>query len=56
MTTLAERRHMNAVAGLGCILCRRLGYNDTPAAARADLDNAILCFRAMAAELENGKA
>jgi hypothetical protein len=31
MTTLAERRHMGAVAGLGCIVCRRLGYNDTPA-------------------------
>lgn len=27
----AERQHMDAVASLGCILCRRLGYHDTPA-------------------------
>ena len=29
--TKAERAHMNRVSSLGCILCRRLGYNDTPA-------------------------
>lgn len=26
MTTKAEHRHMDAVAGLGCIVCRNLGY------------------------------
>lgn len=31
MTTLAEKRHMAAVARLGCIVCRRLGYGPTPA-------------------------
>jgi hypothetical protein len=31
MTTLAERRHMGAVASLGCIICLNLGYHDTPA-------------------------
>jgi len=35
---------------------RELGqYDEAKAAARADLDNAIVCFRAMAAELENEK-
>lgn len=28
----AGRRHMGRVAGLGCILCRRLGWGATPAA------------------------
>lgn len=31
MTTKAERRHMDAVARLGCIVCRNLGYGPTPA-------------------------
>ena len=29
--TKAERTHMDQVARLGCILCRRNGYEDTPA-------------------------
>lgn len=28
--TKAERQHLNAVAGMGCIVCRRLGYPGTP--------------------------
>jgi hypothetical protein len=31
MTTTAERKHMNAVAELGCAVCRRMGYQGTPA-------------------------
>ena len=31
MTTKAEKAHMDRVARLGCILCRRYGYHDTPA-------------------------
>lgn len=31
MSTAAEKRHMAAVARLGCIVCRRLGYGPTPA-------------------------
>lgn len=31
MTTIAERWHMNAVAELGCSVCRRMGYPGTPA-------------------------
>lgn len=27
----ADKRHMTAVAELGCVLCRRLGYIGTPA-------------------------
>lgn len=27
----ASKRHMGRVAGLGCILCRRLGLGETPA-------------------------
>lgn len=27
----AAKRHMNRVAGLGCVLCRRLGYGASPA-------------------------
>ena len=29
--TAAEQRHMGAVAALGCIVCRNLGHEDTPA-------------------------
>lgn len=29
--TKAERSHMGKVAALGCVLCRRLGYGETPA-------------------------
>lgn len=29
--TKAEREHLSRLADLGCILCRRLGYTDTPA-------------------------
>lgn len=28
----ATRRHMSRVAAVGCILCRHLGYGETPAA------------------------
>lgn len=31
MTTAAERKHMTAVARMGCIVCRNLGYGPTPA-------------------------
>jgi hypothetical protein len=31
VTTKAEREHLSKVAALGCIVCRRLGYMDTPA-------------------------
>lgn len=31
MTTLAEKKHMNRVAELGCSVCRRMGYEGTPA-------------------------
>ena len=29
MTTLKEKKHMNAVAELGCAVCRRMGYAGT---------------------------
>jgi hypothetical protein len=29
--TREEKDHLSAVASLGCILCRRLGYGETPA-------------------------
>mgnify|MGYP003328680870 CR=1 FL=1 len=29
--TVAEKKHMKRVAELGCIACRKLGYEDTPA-------------------------
>lgn len=28
--TREEKAHLSAVASLGCILCRRLGYGETP--------------------------
>lgn len=31
MTTIAERKHMSKVAELGCAVCRRMGYEGTPA-------------------------
>jgi hypothetical protein len=31
MTTLKEKKHMSAVAELGCAVCRRMGYEGTPA-------------------------
>jgi len=31
MATKAEKAHMDRVARLGCILCRHLGYGETPA-------------------------
>lgn len=31
MTTAAEKKHMSKVAALGCILCKRIGYQGTPA-------------------------
>ena len=31
MTTKAEREHMGAVAALGCVVCRNLGFGATPA-------------------------
>lgn len=30
--TVATQRHKDRVAALGCILCRHLGYGETPAA------------------------
>lgn len=30
MTTLAEKKHMSAVAELGCAVCRRIGHPGTP--------------------------
>jgi hypothetical protein len=30
MTTIAERKHMNRVAELGCAVCRRMGHEGTP--------------------------
>jgi hypothetical protein len=30
--TKDERAHMSKVAGLGCIVCRNLGYGESPAA------------------------
>ena len=29
--TKAEREYLSKVAALGCAICRRMGYNDTPA-------------------------
>lgn len=29
--SLTSKRHLSRVAGLGCALCRRLGYGPTPA-------------------------
>ncbi len=29
--TRAEKEHLNKVAALGCIACKKLGYDDTPA-------------------------
>ena len=31
MTTKSERDHMGAVAALGCIVCRNLGFGASPA-------------------------
>lgn len=31
MTTIAERDYLDRVAALGCAVCRRLGYGETPA-------------------------
>ena len=31
VTTTAERKHMSRVAELGCAVCRRMGYEGTPA-------------------------
>lgn len=31
MSTKAEKRYMNRVADLGCVVCRMLGYGPTPA-------------------------
>ena len=31
MATKAERDHMGAVAALGCVVCRNLGFGGTPA-------------------------
>jgi hypothetical protein len=31
MTNKAEKQHMSAVAELGCAVCRRMGYQGTPA-------------------------
>lgn len=32
MATAAEKRYLDKVAGLGCVVCRNLGYGETPAA------------------------
>lgn len=31
MTTAAERRHLSRLASLGCIVCLREGFGETPA-------------------------
>lgn len=31
MTTVDQKKHMNRVAELGCAVCRRMGYEGTPA-------------------------
>ena len=31
VSTVAERRHVARVVGLGCIVCRNLGYGASPA-------------------------
>lgn len=31
MTTAAEKKYMSKVAELGCAVCRRMGYEGTPA-------------------------
>ena len=31
MTTKAEKRYMSRVAELGCLVCKRMGYEGTPA-------------------------
>lgn len=31
MTTIAEKRHLDRVAALGCSLCRHLNYGESPA-------------------------
>ena len=31
MPSAAEKRHMARVAALGCCVCRKLGYGETPA-------------------------
>jgi len=31
LTTVAEKKHMSRVAELGCIVCKRMGYENTPA-------------------------
>jgi len=31
MTTLAEKKHLNLVASLGCVVCHKMGYEGTPA-------------------------
>jgi hypothetical protein len=31
MATLTEKKHMNRVAELGCVICKRNGNDDTPA-------------------------
>lgn len=29
--TISERRHMGLVASLGCVVCRNMGYGESPA-------------------------
>lgn len=29
--SIAAKRHLTRVASLGCVVCRRLGFSDTPA-------------------------
>lgn len=31
MTSVAEKKYMSKVAAIGCILCKRIGYEGTPA-------------------------
>jgi len=31
MTSKAEKKYMNSVAELGCLVCKRMGYSGTPA-------------------------
>ena len=39
--TRAEKDHMQEVAELGCIVCRDLGYYDTPAEVHHVLNNGV---------------
>ncbi|QDP61024.1 MAG: hypothetical protein Tp1123DCM1511741_13 [Prokaryotic dsDNA virus sp.] len=43
--TKKEKKHMRQVAQIGCIICRKLGYEDTPAELH-HINNGIMGKRA----------